>query len=176
LAQKSDARFVETEDDLLDAVKDSLGRFQKKLQAEETAVLDVWNEPKKGHKKVYTPKDEDRFASVVARHFNDDLRGRGIIVNREVKVREGERTDIYADASAADGTRITVVVEAKGCWNPGLRSDMKDQLAERYLLDARTTRGLYLVGWFVCDHWAAADKARKALCPPDIALLTGDLE
>jgi hypothetical protein len=175
LARKSDARFVETEDDLLDAVRGSLGRFQKKLQAEETAVLDLWNETKKGHTKVYTPKDEDRFASLVARHLNDDLRGRGIIVNREVKVREGERTDIYVDAVAADGTRITVVVEAKGCWNASLGTDMKDQLADRYLLDARTTRGLYLVGWFYCDHWADSEKERKALCPKDRVALADDL-
>jgi hypothetical protein len=137
-------------------------------------VLDLWNETKKGHAKIYTPKDEDRFASLVARHLNDDLQGRGIIVNREVEVRKGERTDIYVDAIAKDGTRVTVVVEAKGCWNPELRTAMKVQLAERYLVNARTTRGLYLVGWFYCDHWNESDKARKALCPPDrVALLNG---
>lgn len=176
LARKNDARFVETEDDLLDAIRDSLRRFEKKLHAEETAVLDLWNEPKRGHAKVYTPKDEDRFASLVARHLNDDLQGRGIVVNREVEVRKGERTDIYVDAVAEDGTRITVVVEAKGCWNAELRTAMKEQLAKRYLLDARTTRGLYLVGWFHCDHWADTDKARKALCPPDHTALVAELD
>jgi hypothetical protein len=176
LTRKNDARFVETEDDLLDAVQESLRRFEKKLHAEETAVLDLWNETKQGHRKVYTPKDEDRFASLVARHLNDDLHGRGIIVNREVEVRKGERTDIYVDAIAKNATRITVVVEAKGCWNPQLREAIKDQLAERYLFNARTTRGLYLVGWFYCDHWADTDKARKALCPPDGAALIAELD
>jgi hypothetical protein len=176
LAQKNDARFVETEDDLLNAVRGSLARFQKRLHAEETAVLNLWNEPKKGHEKVYTPKDEDSFARIVAQHFNDDLKGRGIVVNREVKVREGERTDIYVDAIAADGARITIVIEAKGCWNPDLFTAMRDQLVDRYLLDARATRGMYLVGWFYCDNWSDADKVRKAHCPSDKLAMTGRLE
>jgi hypothetical protein len=56
---------------------------------------------------------------------------------------------------------ISVIVEAKGCWNAKLEHAMKTQLADRYLKDNRCQHGLYLVGWFYCDQWDDTDNRKK---------------
>ena len=52
------------------------------------------------------------------RHFETDLMGRGIVVNREVEIRRGQETDIRVDAISygPDGTAetVTAIVEVKG--------------------------------------------------------------
>ena len=70
----------------------------------------------------------------------------------------GERTDIQVTA-VVPGLRpnttdtVRAIIEAKGCWNTGLRSAMKDQLVDRYLQDNDCRHGIYLVGWYRCDQW-----------------------
>ena len=56
---------------------------------------------------------------------------------------------------------MSVIVEAKGCWNSELNTAMEEQLAGRYLADNASCRhGLYLVGWFNCRQWDKADYRR----------------
>jgi hypothetical protein len=60
---------------------------------------------------------------------------------------------------------VSVIIEAKGCWNRELGSAMEEQLADRYLGDNPTCRhGLYLVGWFNCRQWDDGDR-RKGRAP-----------
>lgn len=57
---------------------------------------------------------------------------------------------------------MSVIVEAKGCWNSELNTAMEEQLAGRYLADNASCRhGLYLVGWFNCRQWDKADWRRR---------------
>jgi hypothetical protein len=120
------------------------------------------------NRKVYVPKEESALSNYVKRHLEEELRDRGIIVNREVEIRPPERTDIQVDAvterSALGYDRITVIIEVKGCWNEDLDSAMESQLANRYLRNNPGRCGLYLVGWFNCDLWDEADY-RKRVCP-----------
>lgn len=197
-------RLVQNEEQLLEAVIDSLKRLESKLQGETPAVFDLWNEvkwhqlkklvsaiqkritPKKReskpgpknfweeltrkelNRKVYVPKEESALSNYVKRHLEEDLRDRGIIVNREVEIRPAERTDIQVDAvterSAFGYDRITLIIEVKGCWNEKLDSAMGNQLANRYLRNNPGRCGLYLVGWFNCDLWDKTDY-RKRNCP-----------
>jgi len=105
----------------------------------------------------------------VERHFVGDLRDRGIVVNREVKIRPGQFTDIHVDAVApGPGNEpahvISAIIEVKGCWNPGLNANMEGQLVGRYLTNHQCPNGIYLVGWFNCDRWDSGD-GRKADAP-----------
>jgi hypothetical protein len=118
---------------------------------------------------IATPKEENLLSDYVKRHLDDDLRGRDIVVNREVQNRRRNITDIRVDAikRAEDGETsdvLTVIVEVKGCWHPALRTAMQSQLAARYLEPAGIDHGLFLVGWFNCDQWSSADP-RKADAP-----------
>jgi hypothetical protein len=102
----------------------------------------------------------------VKRHLDEDLRHRGVIINREVEIRRGERTDIHVDAivPTSDGQLYdseTVIIEVKGCWHEDLDHAMQTQLVDRYLEDNHCQQGLYLIGWFNCDQWDDVDHRKK---------------
>ena len=160
LAENDENRLVESGEQLLDVVMTSLSRLEDKLQHTSTpAVDDLWNEN-------HTPKGEDHLSNYVKRHLEDDLKRRGIIANREVVVRKGQRTDIHVQAIVEKNTDIvTVVVETKGCWNREIKIAMKSQLQERYLEQNSWSHGIYLVGWYLCNEWDGQNDYRKSDTP-----------
>jgi hypothetical protein len=158
LARDSRSGLVQSGEQLLRAVTESLTQLDAKLQAG-AAAHELWNE-----NPICKPKDEMRLAQKVEAHLNETLTPRGVVANREVVVRRG-RTDIHVDAvkKSADGDvydRITVIIEVKGCWHRELKKAMNTQLLGRYLVDSRSNYGLYLVGWFICDQWALELRGR----------------
>lgn len=169
LASSQQVRLVNSGDQLLDVLVESLQRLEVKLQGETPAAIFLWDEI---DRKVYRPKDENTFSDFVKLHLDEDLKQRGIIINREVELRcsrgsaPGERTDIHVDAvtRGQDGQvydSVTVIIEVKGCWNPELKDAMKTQLVDRYLNDNSCQYGLYLVGWFNCPQWDNDDYKKK---------------
>jgi hypothetical protein len=123
---------------------------------------------------LWLPKTEAAFAAYVAHELLLRLHGRGLAVNREILVRPtdpygaGDRTDILVEATVRDDpivgfvpTRLAVVLELKGCWNRTLLADQRAQLADRYLEEASTAHGIYLVAWFPVDEWTASDYRRE---------------
>ena len=56
---------------------------------------------------------------------------------------------------------MEVIIEVKGCWNQNLLTDMKDQLAHRYLAGNACHTGIYLVAWFNWDRWDERDSRRN---------------
>ncbi len=160
LAESNEKRLVENGKQLLDVIVASFSRLQDRLQNIATpAVDDLWNEN-------HTPKNENHLSNYVKRYLEDDLQRRGIIANREVEVRTGQRTDIHVQAIATESMyTVTVIVETKGCWNRELKKAMKAQLRERYLKPNGLSHGLYLVGWYLCDPWNGASDYRKSQTP-----------
>jgi predicted NACHT family NTPase len=161
-------RIIQSAEQLLDVIIESLDRLEERLQqAEPPAAIDLWNEVQYN---VFSPKTENQFSDYVARHLELDLVARGIVVNREVVVRRGERLDIRVNVSRVDGTEespypLTVVIESKGCWNRAeLDTAMKEQLVNRYMNEGRTRHGVFLVGWFKCEEWNH-DENRRRQCP-----------
>lgn len=167
-----EVRLIESGDQLLNVIIDSLNRLEEKIQGETPAVFDIWNEIEKNR---FTPKNENDLSNYIKRHLETDLQGRGIIANREVEIRRGtgsasgERTDIHIDAvkrtsRSTELDIITVIIEVKGCWNKQLDHAMETQLKERYLQENNCQFGLYLVGWYFCQEWDDTD-SRKSKCP-----------
>jgi hypothetical protein len=108
----------------------------------------------KRHK--FRPRDEAFLSNEIARWLRDDLSQRGIVINREVQPRLGQRTDIHVTAVSREHAplqNLTVVIEVKGCWNNETRTAIDGQLVGDYLRLNGLTHGIYLVGWFVCDKW-----------------------
>lgn len=162
-------RLVQSGEQLLNVVIESLERLEKKLHGETPAAIDLWNELESG---IYRPKNENALSNYVKRHFDEDLKARGIIVGREVQIRQseglfkGQNTDIHVDAFTRDANgnvadRITVIVETKGCWNPDLNHAMETQLKNRYLKNHASPFGMYLVGWFNCEQWSSDDPRKQ---------------
>jgi hypothetical protein len=171
LVRDRQRRLIENAEQLLAVVSESLDRLQVKFKGELPASKDLWN----SDKGQYWPKDEEDVSDYVVRHLDEDIRGRGIVVNREVQIRRGigggtgQFTDIHVDAvvaGAKPGTysRLYVIVESKGNWNQDLFTAMETQLRDRYLKDNRCQSGIYLVGWFSCEKWKQDDQ-RKRRCP-----------
>ena len=170
LAADADRRLVESGDQLVQLLSESLSRFENELQGEQPAVIGLWDEIGHGS---YRPKPEVVLADAIARHFRRDLRGRGLAALREVEIRrghggQGERTDVYVTAvrlnKRDDGVdTIPVVVEVKASWSRDLETAMTQQLAERYMKRSRLQHGLYAVGWYSCRRWARGDTRLRRL-------------
>ena len=172
LAARPNSPLVRDANDLLDVVVSSLRDLEAKLQGETPATPAIWDEVKKG---VFRPKDEENLSNFVKLHLESDLQRRGIIALREVEIRrgegksKGERTDIHitgivAGSHSQSMNSVRVIVEAKGCWHDELKTAMQSQLLSRYMQDNPCRHGIYLVGWFNCDHWDA-DDSRKSKTP-----------
>jgi hypothetical protein len=162
LAANQDLRVVQSGDQLLDVIVDSLKRLETKLQGEIAIAQFLWE----GSKDAPRPKDEPSLCDFIKWQLEEDLRGRGIIINREVQIHRGERTDIYVNAVVLGHRQdtydsLTVIIEAKGCWHPELDNAMEMQLLGRYLQNNPCRHGLYLVGWFACDLWDNDDYRKR---------------
>jgi hypothetical protein len=118
----------------------------------------------------FLPKDEDRLSDYVARFLEEDLQRYLVTIVRERQVNRGELTDIHITLQIPvpegnPGSRVSVVVETKGCWHPALRTAMENQLVGKYLRDSPTKHGIYLVGWFVCEAWRLSGDRRFGTSP-----------
>lgn len=141
------ARLVSDEDSLLAVLRESLARYEDRLQGQTSDVETLWNE------KPQIPKQEGALSNRLKVHLDHDLGAKGVIVNREVEVRPrprgiGRRVDLHIDAvgPAPDRRRLTVIAEVKRCANVDW-DDVAGQLEDRYLR-AGVTHGLYVVGYF----------------------------
>jgi hypothetical protein len=175
----SRVRLVQSAEQLLAVVIESLRRLEAIFRDETPAWRDVWDRrtlttsemPTSTRRRrrrafTYRPIDENEFSDYIKRHLQADLASRGIIANREVVIRSDERIDIRIDALARNAReeideRLSLIIEVKGCWNPDLMSAMQTQLVGRYLRDNHCQHGLYLIGWFNCSAWDRHDYRKR---------------
>lgn len=160
LAKRAEGRLVRDADDLLEVVMESLARFQARLTRSTLPRSErFWHwDGADNNRKNFKHRDEAFLSDEVASWLRDDLSQRGIIIGREVQTRRGQRTDVYVDAvargdSSSSLQTVTVVIEVKGCWSAEVRTAVEFQLVGDYLRPNGLTRGVYLVGWFVCAAW-----------------------
>lgn len=159
-------RWVVSEGELRETVVEALGRVQEALQAATPAAADVWDTVAR------RPKRENELSDWLKRQLDQDLRGRGVVVGREVQIRPGpggkmgEAGDLVIEAVAGEFVEgapvVRVTVEVKGCWHPEVDHALRTQLAERYLVPEGERQGVYVVGWFAADDWDTKDWRRKA--------------
>ncbi len=166
LAANAQSRIVQSDSHLSCVIVESLQRLQEKLHAEVPLVQFLWFP---SQDKAFKPRSEEDLSDYIKIHLDDDLKGRGIVVNREVRIHRGQRTDIHVDAVIGGNNTgpldiITVIIEVKGSWNPDLAHAMKSQLVEGYLKDNHCQQGIYVVGWFESQLWDDEDW-RKARTP-----------
>lgn len=171
LAERQDLRIVESSNQLLDVICESLAKLQDELQGELRSVVGLWNEGKSGN----DPKSEEHFSNEIARHLKRDLADRGAVIGRELRIQlgipggaGGLRTDIDVQAPAVRAARASgdvprVIVEVKGSWNPQVKTAMQQQLVESYLDPHKVNAGLYVVGHFTCGSWVQGRKYKQSV-------------
>lgn len=166
-----DRRLVRSDEELLQLVLRTLRTIERECRSHADLLWD--RVPKRFlagrlNEDGWLPKPEAALSGYVAHELTIRLHGRGMAVNREVLVRPtdaygaGERTDILVEALTESihpddfrPTRLALVIEVKGAWNRGLMVEQRSQLAERYLPEVNARAGIYLVGWFPPEQWAA---------------------
>lgn len=161
-------RLIQSGDQLLDVLIESLNRLEERLQGVTPLAFALWSE----WNGEYRPNGEEWLSDFVKQHLEQYLsHERGILVNREVVIRKGEgqgrgeRTDLLVEAVVAESDQyaaISAIIETKGCWNSELNTAMKNQLIDRYLAENdKCKHGLYLVGWFYCEQWDDTDSRKQ---------------
>jgi hypothetical protein len=156
--------LVRDEKELMEDLLETLSELQAKLHGTGDRVRRLWNEYHVGRTLTCKPKPEEPVSREIASEVMDLLRRRGVTATLETKIREREYVDIHVAATTASSPSksVSLVIEVKGCWNPGVRTSLDAQLAERYLKDNQSPYGIYLVVWFTCDVWDHRDTKRKA--------------
>ncbi len=142
LADRPNARLAKDTGELLDAVIESLERWENALEAQ--GIWDnLWNDQ--------NIKDEKRIAREIRDWLRRDL---DVIVEREIELASNGRPDVLVTTIPTDGSpKLTVVIELKKHLPSNAkdrRTAMKSQLVDRYLrerLQEGWTHGLYVVAW-----------------------------
>ena len=169
LIKDSKKRLISNESELLKLLISFLQEEEIHLQGENSPVRFLWNNKSS---KSYWPKDEIDLCNWITCRLKGNISDRGIVINREVEIRRGEKTDILVTAVSSRGfeknefDEMRVVIEAKGCWHQELRTAMQTQLKDRYLKEFKCKYGLYLIGWFNCDQWDKDDSKK----PPEMEI------
>jgi hypothetical protein len=158
IASDRKKRLVQNATQLLEVVCDALNGIQEKLQAETPAAPFLWDRDR--------PKEEEAISDWLKIELDSLLVAKGIIINREVQIHVGERTDVHIDAisqeaSSAGFSREKVIIEVKGCWNRDQKTAMKKQLADQYLTNNDCTHGIFLLAWFLCSIWTPKDSRKS---------------
>lgn len=174
LADNRRARLVQTGEQLLDVLLERFKHLEEMLMnGTPPAAQFLWD---KKSKKRYRPKDEESLSDFIKLYL-DQFRPNAIVINREVQIRRGQKTDLYIQAQipGTDDT-ITVVIEVKGCWHRELNSAMQTQLVDRYLTANGLYYGIYVVGWYHCDGWDPSDSRHKVAKTRDLQSMRNHLE
>jgi hypothetical protein len=171
LIADAERRLVRSDEELLQLVLRTLRKIEREYRSHADLLWD--RVPKRFltgrlNEDGWLPKPEAALSGYLAHELTIRLHGRGMAVNREVLVRPtdaygaGERTDILVEAVTGAiqpddyrPNRLALVIEVKGAWNRGLQAEQRTQLAERYLPEVNAGAGIYLVGWFPPEQWAA---------------------
>ncbi|MEV4876860.1 hypothetical protein [Streptomyces cyaneofuscatus] len=183
LLQDPARRVIRTSTDLLDVVHEVLeevcralpshcellwdrtpGRRPRRPSVENPLIPDVWR-----------PKPEAALCAYLAHELQLRLAGRRVAVNREVLIHPtdpygaGDRPDLLIEAMPTPGDdpsitasgSVKLVIEVKGSWNDEVPTAQAEQLAGRYLPEAGTDAGIYIVGWYPIELWDATGDKRK---------------
>lgn len=172
LVADGDASLVQTEQSLAKWISTALDRVQVELTGARPQSQFLWNTALpsgSGHR----PKQEDEISDFLDFRLCELLRGKLVVVNRELQLRRnapggiGERTDLLVQASYLDTDVLSHPLEVKGAWHDDLLTAMKDQLIDRYMADLGCTEGTYVVIWPDFDKWDDSDTRKRKVAQHD---------
>jgi|GEM_PF-2162340 len=149
---------VRSAEELFNLVCSVLDEIQDDIENGEEDIRSVfWNGD--------TPKIETEFQKLIARDFRRSIE---VLKNKIVSGREldvaGNRPDIFATCILPDNQRARIFLEMKrqqfyekkpGCDASHVISSIRTQLIEKYLADAETKHGIYIVGWYGPEYFGA---------------------
>jgi len=119
------------------------------------------------------PKVETEFQKMIARDLRQSIEANKhkIVSGRELEV-AGNRPDIFTTCILPGEKRARVFLEmkrqqfyekTKGCDASDVISSIRTQLIEKYLVDAETSYGIYIVGWYGQEYFGSYKTKLKRL-------------
>ena len=169
LLEDSTTRLVRGSADLADLI------YRAILEAASTLVRTgqlLWDVRREDRTEIWRPKSEAAFGAWLAERLDGSLVRGGVVISREVRVRDtttqhGLAVDIQADAPVIGGRQDEPArcrIELKGNWHPDLMTAMRTQLADDYLIPEGLSHGIYVTAWFDTNLWNdhADDRRRTA--------------
>lgn len=179
----NDRRLIRHDSDALDGVQASLEILEREAQHSSPSVLNrFWNPPTKANR---SPREEEFVSDEICLKVREYFDSFAVIADREVQLyrrnvpkgkggKPGSKVDIYASlprAGTVDDSRIEIPIEIKGSYDARALDAMKNQLADRYMNEAGTAVGVYVLAWFNApgidrDHqpkWDSIDIAQAEL-------------
>lgn len=178
-------RLLRSGEDVVDGIECALDQYAEEFRRDGMeSVEDLWNTPTGA---APSPKAEEhvsrKLCGVVKSYFND-----AVAADREVKIyqRSGGRTDGGQPGSEVDilvqalgrgttsGGAIQVPIEVKLSSNRQAKTGIRDQLADRYMVQLDATHGVYVVVWMTTPNperllphhrprWSCIEEARREL-------------
>lgn len=171
LLEDARRRLVRSGEELAHLIQEALEAIE--LELVRTGQL-LWDRLPKvdGQTRPWAPKPEAALTAFLAHDLELRLHDRGVAVYREVLVKQtdpygaGDRPDILVEATTRVGNTSSpmvhrVAIEVKGSWNADVLTAQRAQLALRYLPEAQTGVGMYVVGWYPKELWDPADYRRS---------------
>ncbi len=103
------SRLVQCGDQLIEVIIDSLDGMQRRLRGETPMAQFLWNGEKH--------RSEESISEWIKVHLEDDLKQRGVVLNREVQIHRFDRTDIHVTALTQTDNEVfgnvKVIIEVK---------------------------------------------------------------
>lgn len=160
-------RIVRTASELGAVILEAFESIETAMHCQTPDVDCIWNDDGRGRR---WPKGEESLSNYLANRLVERLgKWRPLVLHREVQIRGGltgvEKTDIFVDAVGdtlgSGSSKVSLVIEVKGCWHPDLFGAMDSQLVRGYMRTAALAHGIYVVFWFDTAEWDKADRKRR---------------
>ena len=145
----------------------------------------LWDFHRTDKKEIWRPKSEVAFGAWLAEQLRASLERSGVVISREVRVREtttqhGMAVDIQADAPVTGGRQDEPArcrIELKGNWHSDLMTAMRTQLANDYLIPEGLRHGIYVTAWFDTGLWNdSTDRRRRVARTRDQSETAAELD
>lgn len=154
----SENRLLKSADDVIDFTVAILQDYENKLHhGPAPQIEELWNTNLHPE-----PKAEEWISNKFKHELDRSFKEYSITVGREVQIRRsilpstqggmpGQNTDLLIEVPSSGisrGEPIIVIVEVKRSCNSNVKSDMQDQLVDRYLYCNNFSYGIYIVAYF----------------------------
>lgn len=178
-----DRRLIRHDTDALDGVVTAIESIEQEVRRSGQSLRErYWNTPSG---QPPTPRAEEFYSDEIRRVICDYFESYGVVADREVQLHRrqvptadggepGSKVDVLLSApgrATSTESAIVVPIEVKLSFNPQARTGMRTQLVDRYLDQAGTTSGVFVVVWLEANGlqdshrpiWPSIDEARAEL-------------
>ena len=123
----------------------------------------LWD-PTKAKGKSSRPAPEKKFQVLIYDQIENHRLMKQFFGAREIEITDGKKPDITIVCKSHTNETLKVYIELKRQRHPELITSIKDQLADKYLIDPEARYGFYVAGWYGSTYYGPIKKRLKDVC------------